>query len=178
MTGERRPEDPEGADRGHGPDGGRGQDPAEQERAWEDIVSRLQAEMPSGQGLPDDAAPGVSPGPGAPRGDGTPGPDGPSVPPWPVLRPEPVEDKDLPGDFVPPEPPPLLSGRPTLVLATCALLLPLCALLLLVVLPVSLPGWALFALVVVAVCGGVGLFLQLPRRGDGRGDRLDRGAQV
>ena len=102
-----------------------------------------------------------------------------TTPPWPVLRPAPTEDEDpLPGDFVPPEPPPLFSGRPTLVLAACALLLPILALLLLAVLPVSPPGWGMLALVLVAVAGGGGLFLQLPRRGDGRGDRLDRGAQV
>ena len=123
--------------------------------AWDDIVARLRPEMPDVPAAPAEQ----------------------TRPPWPVLRSEPVDD-DLPGDFVPPEPPPVLSGRPSLVLAACALLLPLLALLLLTVLPVSLPGWAPPALLAVAVAGGVGLFLQLPRRGDGRGDRLDRGAQV
>lgn len=132
------------------PEGGRS---AEQDAAaWDDIVARLRPEMP--------AAPPQQ------------------RPPWPVLRPEPLDDEHLPGDFVPPEPPPVLSGRPSLVAATAALLVPLLALLVLAVLPVSLPGWALLALVAVAVAGGVALFLQLPRRGDGRGDRLDRGAEV
>lgn len=154
MSGQRRPDD----------------------EAWEDIVARLRPDLPDAPppapaAEEDRDAPGHRPGPAAPR-------TAPSAPPWPVLHPEPVEDEHLPGDFVPPEPPPLLSGRPSLVLAACALLAPIAALLLLVVLPVTVPGWALLALVLVAACGGVGLFLQLPRRGDGRGDRLDRGAQV
>lgn len=167
MTQNRGPEAPDG-----GADGNEGRRRSDDE-AWDDIVARLRPDLPS--------APPAGRGRGSSGGDDRPEPPceaAPSTPPWPVLRPEPVEDEELPGDFVPPEPPPVLSGRPSLVLAACALLLPLLALLLLAALSVPLPGWALFALVLVAACGGVGLFLQLPRRGDGRGDRLDRGAQV
>lgn len=154
------------------PDGPEERRPSDEE-AWDEIVARLRPDLPA---APPAEEGGATPGR---RGPG-PAPQEPAAPtpPWPVLRPEPVEDEELPGEFVPPEPPPLFSGRPTLVLAACALLLPLLALLLLVLLPTPVPGWALLALVLVAVSGGVGLFLQLPRRGDGRGDRLDRGAQV
>lgn len=155
------------------PDGPEDRRPSDDE-AWDDIVARLRPDLP--------AAPPTDGGRQASEGQGSaPAPQEPpaTTPPWPVLRPAPTEDEDpLPGDFVSPEPPPLFSGRPTLVLAACALLLPILALLLLAVLPVSPPGWGMLALVLVAVAGGVGLFLQLPRRGDGRGDRLDRGAQV
>lgn len=157
---------------GRSPDGPEDRRRSEDE-AWDDIVARLRPDLPAAPPAEDGRATQERQGP-------PPAPQEPPAPrpPWPVLRPDPVEDEDLPGEFVPPEPPPLFSGRPRLVLAACALFLPLLALLLLVLLPTPMPGWALLALVLVAVSGGVGLFLQLPRRGDGRGDRLDRGAEV
>ncbi|XNZ01351.1 hypothetical protein ACL90Y_05105 [Micrococcus luteus] len=138
--------------RGDDPHGCRGDHDAE----WEDIVARLRPDLPTAPPQDTDTA----------------------VPSRPVLHPLRVEEGDLPGDFVPPEPPALLSGRPTLVLSALALVLPLVVLLLVAALRIGLPGWASAALVLVTVCGGAGLFLQLPSRGDGRGDRLDRGAQV
>jgi|GEM_PF-4627383 len=138
-------------------------EPEDQDAAWADIVARLRPDLPAAPPQGRDAPPQ--------GGDD-------SAPPWPVLHPDPVADDDLPGEFVPPEPPPLLSGRPTVVLSALALVLPILALLLVAAFRVGLPGWASAALVLVAVCGGAGLFLRLPRRGDGRGDRLDLGAQV
>ncbi|SJN27907.1 hypothetical protein FM125_06890 [Micrococcus lylae] len=158
------PEDHEGPERRHPSD----------DQVWDDIVARLRPDMPAAPPAEEGRRTSAEGGRPAPPHE----PPAPAAP-WPVLHPEPDEDEELPGEFVPPEPPPVLSGRPSLVLAASALLLPILALLILAVLPVvSLPGWALFALVLVAAGGGVGLFLQLPRRGDGRGDRLDRGAQI
>lgn len=86
-----------------------------------------------------------------------------------------VGELDELDDFHPPNPKnPLAGAKPGLVLGTALFLGSLVALLLLIWLPVSLPGIVATGLVGLALAGLVVLFLQMPQSRSGGGD----GAQV
>lgn len=87
-----------------------------------------------------------------------------------------VDDEDE-GDFVPPDPPALGSGRPALVLSAAGLAGGPVALLLAALFWPGIPGLVVLVLIAVMVAGGVGLFLSLPRERD-RGPWGGDGAQV
>ncbi|MDO5634789.1 MAG: hypothetical protein Q4G34_07965 [Micrococcus sp.] len=151
-------------------DDARAHSPGEHEQSWTEIVARLRAEDEDGVWAPESAALPDDPTP-------TPAAPEPTAPTSSGVAQDPL-DGPLPGDFVAPTPPPLLSGAPGTVVAVGALVVPVLVLLAAAVVGLRLPSVVSIGLVVCAVGGALAVFFQLPRRGEGRGDRLDRGAQV
>lgn len=88
-----------------------------------------------------------------------------------------VDDEDE-GEFVPPDPPALGSGRPAVVLSAAGLAGGPVALLLAALFWPGIPGLVVTILIVVMIAGGVGLFLSLPRDRDRGGPWGGDGAQV
>lgn len=88
-----------------------------------------------------------------------------------------VDDEDE-GDFVPPDPPALATGRPAMVLSVVGLIGGPAALLLAALFWPGIPGVVVTVLIAAFVAGAVGLFLSLPRDQDRRDPWNDDGAQV
>lgn len=151
---------------GHGGDGDREhEDQAEIDRQWQQIVEGFGPHEPSG---PDPEPPSEKRSDLASYFTGSPA--------W-GPRDYTVDDEDE-GDFVPPDPPSLATGRPAMVLSVLGLVGGPAALLLAALFWPGIPGLVVTALIAAFVAGAVGLFLSLPRDQDRRDPWNDDGAQV
>ncbi len=143
-------------------------DQAEFDRRWQHIVADL-----GPLGLPD----GPSEEPADARGEPVPERPGAGVAPSAWGPRDYAVDDDDEGEFIPPDPPALGSGRPSVVLSAVGLSGAPLALLLAALFWPGIPTVLVGMLIAVMIAGGVGLFLSLPRDRD-RGPWGDDGAQV
>ncbi len=141
------------------------EDQAEIDRQWQQIVEGLGPIEPSG------------PAPGPPSDERSDLASYFAETPACGPRDYTVDDEDE-GDFVPPDPPALATGRPAMVLSVVGLVGGPAALLLAALFWPGIPGIVVTVLIAAFVAGAVGLFLSLPRDQDRRGPWNDDGAQV